>query len=388
MRRLLVIAVGILIFCSGFLNLYADEVTELWSALYRRATTLQQKYEIMLNIVEQNRREMIPTLIEALEELLQNRSFRDKKEAAVHEKLQRLVIQELGQLKAREAADILYEVVRQTKNPYIKSDAIIALGQIGAKQYAYHIAGILKNVTLYRGENFQGEEAIAYGCIYALEKFRDPVGYMPVFLASLSGFSRRVKDAARKALATITDDPTEMLMSILVNEPDLPLKLEALRAEKISKASDEKKMALATEALKQSLEIGAQNIQEETYLRDMRIEALTLFIELGKKYEEAINYIEQVIYRSRDVTEKMIAIEALGSMGGDEAARVLAGYLAYNNDRQQEGIPPENNLLVISVIRALGRTGSRVGDQELLRAKYVGYPQSIIREVNRVLEGK
>ena len=153
MRRVLMIAVGILIFCSGFINLSADEVTELWSALYRRATTLQQKYEIMLNIVEQNRREMIPTLIEALEELLQNRSFRDKKEAAVHEKLQRLVIQELGQLKAREAADILYEVVRQTKNPYIKSDAIIALGQIGAKQYAYHIAGILKNVTLYRGEN-------------------------------------------------------------------------------------------------------------------------------------------------------------------------------------------------------------------------------------------
>lgn len=386
MRRILEVIMVILIFFSGFLYLSGEETAEQWDNIYRRASTLQQKYDIMLSIIKQDRKEMIPTLISALEELLQNRSFRDKKDAAIHEDLQRLIIQELGRLKASDASDVLYRALRQTRNPYMRGDIILALGQIGAAQYASYIAGILKDVTAYKGEDLRAEEALAFSCIYALEQFKDPVGYMPIFLAYHSGFSKRVKDEAEKALSAITNDPTEILMDVLVNEPEFSLKLQALRAEKMSKAPDERKMAFATEALRLSLVTSPKNIYEETSLRDMRLEAMTLFIELGKKYEDAVKYIEQIIFRSKDITEKMIGIEVLGSFGGEESAKALVRYLAYNNDRRQEGVPPENNLLIISVIRAIERTGSKVADEELLRTKYVGYPQSIVREVNRVLE--
>jgi len=386
--RIKVFIITLLFFFNiNSIYLYSDEVVELWASLYRNAETTRQKYEIMLSITEQNNREMIPTLMEALDELLKIRGIKDKKESEVHNQLISLVVQELGELKAVDAKHLLYRVVEQSEDPLLRADALIALGKTGAKEYSPHIAKLLENTTLYREGDIIAEEAVAYGCIYALERFRDPVGYFSVFLASVSGFSKRITDAAKQALKKIVDDPSQILAQIIRNEPSLKINYEALKAEINSSAPLMNKAMVSAEALKKGLILSSSNVEEETWLRELRITALQVFINLDSPYEPSIPLIEELLYKVKDQTEKFLALEALGSMGGDECAQVLARFLAFQNQRQQAGVTMEDNLMVISTIRALGATKSPVGREELMKTKFVGYPQPVLREVERVLSG-
>ncbi|MCK5198670.1 MAG: PBS lyase, partial [Spirochaetales bacterium] len=58
--------VMVLLFAAAALP--ANEVSAVWTRLFRRAGSLSQKSNIMASIVEQHNRDMIPVLMEALEE--------------------------------------------------------------------------------------------------------------------------------------------------------------------------------------------------------------------------------------------------------------------------------------------------------------------------------
>jgi len=233
--------------------LVADEVTDVWSQIYKRAKTLDQKYEIMQDIYKLDNKDFIPFLTEALDELFQYKRGRDLKSVQVHKKLEVLVIKKLGELKAKEAAPLIFTVVREAGDPYLKSEAILSLGKIGAVQYASSVALILKKLNIYRGEHVQEDEAIAYSCIKALEQFKDPVGYIPILFTTTAGYSRKVKDSAEEALSTITDDPTDILVQFIRTESSFKMKLEGLRYTLVSNAPDNRKVEVAIEALRQSL---------------------------------------------------------------------------------------------------------------------------------------
>ncbi|HKK64486.1 MAG TPA: PBS lyase, partial [Clostridia bacterium] len=53
----------------------ANEIAAMWTRLYERARTLDQKQQIMMNIVEQHSRDVIPVLNDALDEEV--RTFRN-----------------------------------------------------------------------------------------------------------------------------------------------------------------------------------------------------------------------------------------------------------------------------------------------------------------------
>jgi len=348
--------------------LFGDEVTELWTRLYNKAQTYQQKYDVMVNIIEIQNRDIIPTLINALDELTQVVNV-NKKDLEIVKKLKILVIRKLGELRAKEAEDLVYDIVKNTNDPFVKSEAIMTLGKIGAKKYAQHIAMLLKNLTLYRGaQNIQGQDSIAYACIYALERFKDSVGFFPVFLAANGGYSRYVKDAAKKALVNIVKDPSDILDGIIRNESSLKLKIAALEAEDNSKASNDKKLEVATTALEIGLSLEPANITEATYLRDLRTGALKMFL------------------RSNDISEKIYAVRALSAINSNDSVSALVRFLAYNNDRMESGISPGDNRLVIETIRAIGATKNPMGSEELLRAKYSNYPAVVAREAEKALK--
>jgi hypothetical protein len=82
----------------------------------------------------------------------------------------------------------------------------------------------------------------------------------------------------------------------------------------------------------------------------------------------------------------VFAIEALRSISGEEAAGALARFLGYQNDRQQSGVSPGDNRVVLATIKALGSVRSRVGYEELLRSKYSGYPAIVAREADKALK--
>ena len=389
MKRYTVFVVFLVcVLISGALPALApsDEAMEMWARLYKQADTLKQKYEIMQNIVEMRDRDIVPVLIDALDELIQQSLYLDRKEKVILNDLKIMVVKKLGELKAANTAEYIFAVVIEADDPQLKSEALIALGEIEAKEYARDIALILKNLTLTRGEDVRADEAVAYGCVLALGKLKDPIGYLPVFFTTTAGFSRKIKDEAEKALFTMTDDPSEILAGLVRNESSFDMKLEGLKAENRSNAPTGNKIEVATIALNEGMINKSANKDEEMVLRELRRLAMEMIINLGDAEARAVPLIEDVLYLNNDESEKVFAIEALRSISGEEAAGALARFLGYQNDRQQSGVSPGDNRVVLATIKALGSVRSRVGYEELLRSKYSGYPAIVAREADKALK--
>lgn len=383
-RTLILTALSIILLVPG--AVFPNEMTEVWGTIYRNAPSLQQKYAVMLNIIELDYRDMVPLLIEALDELNNQRIEYNKQEAVIQDDLKFLIISELGNLKAGEAGPYIYRAMKETDDPFLKSESISALGKIGAKTYAHEISLILKNLTLSRGNDSRGAEAIAFGCIVALERLKEPVGYIQVFYAMDAGFSRRINELGKRALQNILEDPSEILNDILINESELKIKLNALKAVDYSKAPAERKNVVAHTALDQGLSIQPMDIKGKSYLRELRMLALEMFIKNKGDNGESVKLIEKLFYINTDTTEKISSLEVLRIMSNDEAANALNRYLAHQNRRQESGVSNRSNRIVIATIRAIGSANSNVGTNELLRTKFSGYPSSVVREADKAIK--
>jgi hypothetical protein len=366
--------------------LIADETTDALMGIYKQKKNITQRYDIMRSIVEANDPNTVSFMTESLDELNHMGVLSDKKDEEVRKNLKMVLVQALGDMKAEKAGPVIYKTIRDAEDPYLKGEAIHSLGKIGDKNYAEEVALILKDVNEYRGEDVSADEAIAYGCIRALDLMKDPVGYFPVFFSLSAGYSRKIQDAARSALNSMVEDPSDILRSLVVNEPSLTLKVEGLTAVGVSKATKEKKVAVAATALRMGLTLKPSGAEEAGILRELRVRALQLCVDMGYSSPQAVPLIEQIFYLNTDDNEKMFAVEALKSMKGEESAFALNRYLAFQNDRQEAGVKERDNKLVISTVRALGASGSRVGLQELLRVKFSGYTPAVTREADRAID--
>jgi HEAT repeat protein len=379
-------AVLALLFFAICVPLTADDTMEALMRLYTQKGDITQRYDIMRSIVKKNDPNTVPFLTESLDELNQMGVLPDKKDEEVRKNLKMLLVQALGDMKAGKAGPVIFKTVKDAEDPYLEGEAIHSLGKIGDKQYAEEIALILKNLNTYRGGDVAADEAIAYGCIKAIGLLGDPVGYFPVFFSLSAGYSRKIQDAARSALNNLVEDPSDILRSLVVNEPSLSLKVEGLTAAAVSKAPKEKKSAVAATALRVGFTTKPANTEEAGILRELRVKALQLCIELGYANTQAIPLIEQIFNINTDDNEKMFAIEALKSMKCEDSALALTRYLAFQNGRQEAGVKERDNKLVIATVRALGSSGSRAGLQELLRVKFSGYTPTVTREADRAIE--
>ena len=366
--------------------LVADDTMEALMQLYKQKDNTTQRYDIMRSIAKKNDPNTVPFMTESLDELNQMGVLSDKKDEEVRNNLKTLIVRALGDMKAEKAGPVIIKTVRDAKDPYLKGEAIHSLGKIGDTSYAEEIALILKSLNTYRGENVPADEAIAYGCIKALGLLQDPVGYFPVFFSLSAGYSRKIQDSARSALNSMVEDPSDVLRSLIVNEPSLTLKVEGVTAAGVSKSSKEKKAAVAATALKVGFTLEPANVEEAGILRELRVKALQLCIDIEYSYPQAVPLVEQVFYFDTDDTEKVFAVEALRSMKGEESTLALTRYLAYQNGRQEAGVKEKDNKLVVSTVRALGASGSRAGLQELLRVKFSGYTPAVTREADRAID--
>lgn len=389
---------NILIVILAFVSVYglsASEVATVWARLYDRAQSLEQKYEIMLNMVEQHDRDLSPVLGEALSKLiLEERNLSDQSERALNAELERIIIRELGSLKAVESAPAVMTVAREAKDNFLRGEALTALGKMGAKEYAPDIALMLRNInsSITPIQNKQEEETVVKGCIFALERMKDPVGFEPVFFASIGRYSREIRLRAQDALLVIADDPSEMLAEIIEKDSSPEVKYEALLAAKRSKASPEGKNAVAVSALQASLLEADREPIERIILRQMRIDALLLMRDSGVQSEENVQLIAQMIsgwkkYRLYTEDEMLAAVEALGVQTGDSASEVLSNFLRYQTDQREAGRTPESLRLAKATISAMASTGNRKNIEELTVVTYSpSWEAEVKREAKKALE--
>ncbi|MCK5200627.1 MAG: PBS lyase, partial [Spirochaetales bacterium] len=143
----------------------ANEVSAVWTRLFRRASTLSQKSNIMANIVEQHNRDMIPVLMEALEEQVGELEISGDVTARLNTaEYTKMVVKELGRLKASDAAPYLWQIVEAVEEPFLKGEAIIALGKVGARQYTVELNMMLRNLNFNFGniQDQRGNEIVAF----------------------------------------------------------------------------------------------------------------------------------------------------------------------------------------------------------------------------------
>ncbi|TFG63615.1 MAG: hypothetical protein E4H36_05170 [Spirochaetales bacterium] len=376
----------------GGLFCAADEASELWSKLYKRVSSLQQKYEIMLNITDLHNRDLQPMLIASLDELNLITRAANTTEQRTLDEMKKIIVRELGNLKAAEAARSVWDVVKNTTDPFVRGEAITAIGMMRASDYIQELSLLLRNINMLpAADRIRDAEVTAYACVLALERFRDERGYRPVFDAADGWYSARsgVREKARGALLSMVSDPTDLLTAIVIGDSTFSQKAFALAVMEGSSAVPERKVQVAAAALRQGLVHNPNNVTESRELAKLRSQAVAMFISHGAKVPESVPMLEQVIKRDdADINERLSAVQALGVNGSEAAAEVLAAFLTEQNRLMSAGAQPKDPSYreVRATIQALGLNGSVLGRPVLMEVEFSNWPNTIIREAKAALE--
>lgn len=383
------VSIGLL-FISVAAAGFGNEMAMVWSRLYQRALTLEQKYAIMLNIAEMDDRDMIPLMEAALDEIVEMRNnITGPAEKALYADLTRLVVQTVGNLKARETASQVFAVLEEAEHPLVKADALIALGKMRARDYSEHIAVRLRSINFFPSEDFGSDEKVAYGAIISLAKLKEAIGFSPVFFASIGWYSDRVKEKAKEALPYITDDPSEFLIDIAQREPSFSVKNEAIQAIIDTKASSEKKIEVAKVGLYQGIVHETQDLSEKYQLSKLRKTSISILIANKSTDLETVKLLKDTISKDFDINEKLDAIIALGVNGTEAAAKVLSDFLMELNERQMSGIRDQDDpgyRTVKALMAAIASTGSKTGLPALMAVEFSEYSPAITRMAKEYLK--
>ncbi len=376
----------LLIIClSGLFvaSIAADQEGESWARLYQRMPEIKQKYMIMQNIVPLNDTSLEPFLVSSLEELVygelsQYRSARNTYDD--WEILTRIIIGELGDIKARTASPVIWDVVITAEVPLLKAEGLIALGFIRAIEYAPEIAIILRDLNFNTRDDQNAAEIEAYGAVSALDKMKSDEGFESLFYASIGWYSDRITVYAEETLMSISDDPAPKLVEVMVEAPDYTDKRKALEfALKSTSPLAGKTLAAAT-ALEEGLKYAEDDYQRLRELANLRIDAISALITLNTATPETPNLLDKAI-KEGELDEKLIAIQALGGDGGDIATEILTRRLSEFNERQASGLAvnQEELILVKQLIYALGESGNVIGIQPLKEMSFVGFTPAVLR---------
>ncbi|MBN1686587.1 MAG: HEAT repeat domain-containing protein, partial [Spirochaetales bacterium] len=231
-------------------------------------------------------------------------------------------------------------------------------------------------------------EVLALAAVLALERFRQPVGYTPLFFASIGWYSRvsSVREQAARVLDKLVDDPTGILHGLVRLETDYTVKFEALEAAGRSGAPAAAKAAVAAEAVRQGLVNVAASAVETSTLGRLRQRGLELLIEYGPADVGVTEYLEEIISGRLDINEQLTAVAALEADGRSEAVAVLVRFLKKQNERQLSGLSPADYRVVKSVIITLGEIGDPAAFEELTMVKISNWPAALVRDAQEALD--
>lgn len=370
---------------------FGDEVSAIWSRLYGRAHGYKDRIMIMNGLVEIDDPAIVPFLGSSLEELNDLRqNDMSVTERTDFRELTKLVVRRLGEFRAAEYSDLIFDVFNNEDDTYLRAEAALALGRTVNPEYADDISIFLRNLNLNIGAQADDKdsEVLALASILALERLKQPVGFNPLFFASIGWYSRLsdVREQATRVLDSLVDDPTEILEDLVRLETVYSVKLEALEAEARSRAPASGKAEVATEALRQGLINVPKKAPDQRMLGRIRQRSMEILIEYETNSPAAIPYLEEIITGVFDINEQLTAITVLQTDGSDEAVLALIRFLKRQNDRRMAGLNPADYRIVRATIQSLGVIGNRIAYEELAAAKISDWPAVIVKDADAALK--
>jgi HEAT repeat protein len=289
-----------------------------------------------------------------------------------------------------DAAPDVWRVAELFSDPMAKATAMETLGEFKATTYLPHVIRVLHNMNVAPTVHREDGERIAYGAIVALEKFQEPDGYIPVFMAasSSSWYTKRVRERAKEALPAMADDPTPFIVEIISGpEYDYLAKTIVLQEVEQSDLSDESKAEIAVAALRVGWNVHGSGTVHRGTISMMRLEALRLLAQYKTEDESVYPLLERSYLSAYDIDEKHAAANALGALGTDEAVEILSRFLMdMNAKRMANNIRPEEERLVRALIVALAVAKNPKGKPALRAVTALEWTNSVKVLARRALE--
>ena len=354
----------ILIFCLAGTALFAQsEELNAWIEGYDRAQSVAEQLIYIQNIVDGNYPGAVDFYARALDKLvLQYPDISTRSEWDAADSCARLLAFQLGEAKHSDSALNLWRTVEYFSNPLVKAEALFALGKTGNTDLLPQVIRLMNDLnTQPQADREMRErfERIAYGAILALEQYRAPEGFLPVFFASTGWYADRIKSQASISLVNIMDDPTEPLLEVVNNTGyAYDIKHLALRTSERSNSSEENKAKVAVAALTEGWRNQVSDIHQRQELTQMRKLALNMIRRYGTVDSAVYPQLDRS-YLNGDMDEKLAALYALDALSSEDSARLLSGYLRTIHQRRTSNTLTANDeQLVRVIIPAIGNLGA------------------------------
>ena len=243
-----------------------------------------------------------------------------------------------------------FDIANQLNDGYIMYEAIVAMGEIGAKNYASHLAIYLENYNERSNAdlNFRSKmHLVMPSLVTALETLGDPVGVRPVFFASIGWYDSDRREIAAKALINIMNGLGEVIGHIIgdiitdhYNGPNVKYAawLQLLQTQ----SPNETKARVAISALEASYSFVGTSRETINILKDMRTSAINTIRELGVADDSVYPFLERT-YReafetgSTDMETIVLVIRTLTAAKSDEGVNLMTEFLRGLHSRRRSG---------------------------------------------------
>jgi HEAT repeat protein len=378
----------------AFASFAASEDLETYEFMYNFANTHSAQLGILKSMVEDNVSDA-DFFAKALRRLISNKLnigvIESNENYAANEQAM-LLSYLLGEEKYTDAAPDLWRVVNGFIEPLVKAEAIMALGKMQATDYLPHIVRMLSNFNVnVPPDEIQIEAAqfVAFACIISLERYKDPSGYIPVYVASLSQswYNQRVRGQARKSLPEIADDPAPFIIEVMKGAGyDYNTKLNIIEGIEATDIADDKKSEIAVAALSAGWLSIVDPVTQKATLATIRMEAMKLIVKHKTDDESVLPLLKKSYTEGYGTSEKKEAVYALAALGTDESIQVLSGFLMDLNDRRQRNvITPDDEDMARAVIISLGLAKNPAGRPALRIVRVLEWNNNVKELAQRAL---
>ncbi len=369
-----------------------NESTAVWEKIYRSSTSDEQRYSVMLRIIELKDRAFVPLLKDALQNVynskIENRAFPDITKSRIA--LAKIIIQECGELRALESSDLIFEIYKNSSDALLRAEAAISLGKMRATDFVPVLSRDLMAINLNpRLADSRDQEILAFGLVRSLELMKSPLGYEAVFLASFGWYSgpSLVKSSAEAALQVIVEDPIDILIGIVSVSKDSTYRYAALLAAEKSKASPSRKVDLARATLKEMVQVHENKTLRQMDADKVRKKTLEIMRDNGDTTSQSVAIISQAILQELNDDEILLAYLVLGTNASAPAVDFLISRLAEYNQRQKTNlITTREKTIYRQILVAAGIAKSPRVRPVLMDGEFAGHDGQIIREIKELLK--
>jgi len=270
----------------------------------------------------------------------------------------------------------LFDVAGDATDGNTMQAALIALGDIDAKDFVPHIVQRLNNFNTQHITNPETRRRVqmaVIGCIRALEALHDIRGYRPVFFVSVGAYDPSISRIAAEALPNIVDDPGDALIEVIRDTSSNPrIKLTAWNEMLRSRAPETSKARVAAAALEMGWIYSTSDQSFRKNLSDMRKSAIDAIRQYGVSDDSVytnleFSYSRNFLSNTPDYDEIAKTLNTLTAVNSNEAVALLYKFLQELNARRRNG-PWANKerQLFEWVVSCLRRTGTQSIEVRLL----------------------